>query len=137
MKDLSVKFWDKRGHWVINANRVGLDTKHGNFASKAEALAEAERLKAQFVLGHDVEAKEKPKLFSVAEAIEQYESNQALLQTKSYHDAQKFNLGLLAAVKFDGLSVGKHQMERLGRKVRDTSDWMRLTVRIQSRSPMV
>jgi hypothetical protein len=70
MRDLSVKFWEKRGHWVINANRVGLDTKHGNFASKAEAIAEAERLKAQFVLGHDVEAKEKPKLFSVREAIE-------------------------------------------------------------------
>ena len=116
MRDLSVKFWEKRGHWVINANRVGLDTKHGNFASKAEAIAEAERLKAQFVLGHDVEAKEKPKLFSVREAIEQYESKQALLQTKSYHDAQKFNLGLLAAVEFDGIAVGKHQMERLGRK---------------------
>ena len=116
MKDLSVKFWEKRGHYVINASRVGLSVNHGNFATQDEALAEAERLKAQFVLGHDVEAKAKPKLFSVQQAIEDYQNNQALLQTESYHSAQKFNLGLLVATAFDGIPIGKHQMERLGRK---------------------
>tara|TARA_R100000995_G_scaffold56172_1_gene27748 strand:- start:161 stop:1408 length:1248 start_codon:yes stop_codon:yes gene_type:complete len=116
MRDLSVKFWEKRGHWVINANRVGLDTKHGNFESREAAMKEAEKLKAQFVLGQDVEAQAKPKLFSVRDALDDYQANQALLQTKSYFEAQKFNLGLLAAVKFKGIAVGKHQMERLGRK---------------------
>ena len=82
MRELKVRFRQSRNCWVINAVRVGLGNTYGSFATKAEAKAEAERLKAQFVLGHDVEAKEKPKLFSVKEAIEQYESNQALLQTK-------------------------------------------------------
>ena len=116
MRDLSVKFWKKRGYYVINAARVGLSVNHGNFATKGEAIAEAEKLKAQFVLGHDVEANTKPKLFSVHNALDDYQSNQALLQTNSYFQAQKFNLGLLAAVKFKGVAVGKHQMERLGRK---------------------
>jgi len=116
MRDLSVKFWKERGYYVINAARVGLSVNHGNFATKGEAVREAERLKAQFVLGQDVEAKAKPKLFSVHDALDDYQANQELLQTKSYHEAQKFNLKLLAAVKFKGIPVGKHQMERLGRK---------------------
>jgi integrase len=116
MRDLKVRFRQSRQCWVINATRVGLSNTHGGFRTKPEAEEEAEKLKAQFVLGQDVEAKAKPKLFSVRDALDDYQANQALLQTKSYFEAQKFNLGLLAAVKFKGIPVGKHQMERLGRK---------------------
>ena len=38
------------------------------------------------VLGQDVEAKAKPKLFSVRDALDDYQANQALLQTKSYFE---------------------------------------------------
>lgn len=116
MKDLSVKFWAKRGYYVINAERIGLSVNHGNFATEGEAIAEAEKLKAKFILGRDVQADEKPKLFSVSQAIQEYLANQILLQKKPYHEGQKFNLSLLAAVEFDGIALGKHQIERLGRK---------------------
>jgi hypothetical protein len=116
MKDLPVKFWAKRGYFIINATRVGLSHSYGNFATEKEAVLEAEKLKAKFVLGRDVQAEEKPKLFSVAQAISQYLANQILLQKKPYYEGQKFNLSLLAAVKFDGLALGKQQIERFGRK---------------------
>lgn len=116
MKDLSVKFWAKRGYYVINATRIGLSHSYGNFATEGEAIAEAEKLKAKFILGRDVQADEKPKLFSVSQAIQEYLANQILLQKKPYHEGQKFNLSLLAAVEFDGIALGKHQIERLGRK---------------------
>lgn len=116
MKDLSVKFWAKRGYYVINAERIGLSVNHGNFATEGEAIAEAEKLKAKFILGRDVQADEKPKLFSVSQAIQEYLANQILLQKKPYHEGQKFNLSLLAAVEFDGIALSKHQIERLGRK---------------------
>ena len=116
MKDLPIKFWAKRGHWVINAARIGLDTKHGNFLTKADAIVEAEKLKAKFVLGHNITVEEKPKLFSVNEAVAEYKNNQEQLQTKSYHSAQVFNLDILLSVKYDGIDLSKHQIERLGRK---------------------
>jgi hypothetical protein len=92
MRDLKVRFRQSRQCWVINATRVGLSNTHGGFRTKPEAEAEAEKLKAQFVLGQDVEAKAKPKLFSVRDALDDYQANQELLQTKSYFEAQKFNL---------------------------------------------
>ena len=116
MKDLSVKYWQQRGHWVINAARIGLDTKHGNFLTKADAIVEAEKLKAKFILGRDITVEEKPKLFSVKEAVAEYKNNQEQLQTKSYHSAQVFNLDILLSVKYDGIDISKHQIERLGRK---------------------
>jgi integrase len=116
MKDLPIKFWAKRGHFVINAARVGLSVNHGNFATEKEAVAEAEKLKAKFVLGHNITVEEKPKLFSVNEAVAEYKNNQEQLQTKSYHSAQVFNLDILLSVKYDGIDISKHQIERLGRK---------------------
>ena len=116
MKDLPVKFWAKRGYYIINATRVGLSHSYGNFATEKEAVVEAEKLKAKFVLGRDVQADEKPKLFSIAQAVSEYLANQILLQKKPYHEGQKFNLSLLAAIKFDGLALGKQQIERFGRK---------------------
>lgn len=116
MKDLSVKYRADNNCYCINAARIGLSDKHGGFATEKEAIAEAEKLKAKFILGRDVQADEKPKLFSVSQAIQEYLANQILLQKKPYHEAQKFNLSLLAAVEFDGIALGKHQIERLGRK---------------------
>ena len=49
MTPLKVKKY--RDYWVINAARVGLSIRHGNFATKAEAVAEAERLVAKNTLG--------------------------------------------------------------------------------------
>ena len=49
MTPLKVKQY--RDYWVINAARVGLTIRHGNFATKAEAVAEAERLVAKHTLG--------------------------------------------------------------------------------------
>ena len=49
MTPLKVKKY--RDYWVINAARVGLTIRHGNFATKAEAVAEAERLVAKHTLG--------------------------------------------------------------------------------------
>lgn len=116
MRDLKVRYRQARRCWVINATRVGLSNTYGGFATEAEALAAAEKLGAKFVLGRDVQANEKPKLFSIAQAINEYLANQILLQKKPYHEGQKFNLSLLAAVKFDGLALGKQQIERFGRK---------------------
>jgi integrase len=116
MKDLPVKFWKKRGHFVINAARVGLSVNHGNFATENEAIAEAEKLKAKFVLGRDVKADEKPKLFSVQDAIDTYTAKQNQSNTKSYHQAQKFNLKLLSKVIYNDLAIGKYQIAYLGRK---------------------
>ena len=116
MKDLPIKFWAKRGYFIINASRVGLSHSYGNFATEKEAVAEAEKLKAKFVLGHDIIVQEKPKLFSVNEAVAEYKNNQEQLQTKSYHSAQVFNLEILLSVKYDGIDISKHQIERLGRK---------------------
>lgn len=116
MKDLSVKYRADNNCYCINAARIGLSDKYGGFATEKEAIAEAEKLKAKFILGRDVQADEKPKLFSVSQAIQEYLANQILLQKKPYHEGQKFNLSLLAAVEFDGIALGKHQIERLGRK---------------------
>lgn len=116
MKDLSVKYRADNNCYCINAARIGLSDKYGGFATEKEAIAEAEKLKAKFVLGRDVQDEEKPKLFSVSQAIIEYLANQIMLQKKPYHEAQKFNLLLLAAVKFDGLALGKQQIERFGRK---------------------
>ena len=49
MKDLKVR--EFRGYFVINGTRVGLPDKHGRFATKAEAVAEAKRLVAKNTLG--------------------------------------------------------------------------------------
>lgn len=119
MKDLSVKYRADNNCYCINAARIGLSDKYGGFATEKEAIAEAEKLKAKFILGRDVQADEKPKLFSVSQAIQEYLANQILLQKKPYHEGQKFNLSLLAAVEFDGIALGKHQIERLGRLDRD------------------
>ena len=116
MKDLAVKYRADNKCYCINAARVGLSDKYGSFATEKEAVAEAEKLKAKFVLGRDMQADEKPKLFSIAQAISEYLANQILLQKKPYHEGQKFNLSLLAAVKFDGIALGKQQIERFGRK---------------------
>ena len=90
MKDLAVKYRADNKCYCINAARVGLSDKYGSFATEKEAVAEAEKLKAKFVLGRDMQADEKPKLFSIAQAISEYLANQILLQKKPYHEAQKF-----------------------------------------------
>jgi len=51
MKDLSVKFWARRGYYTINASRVGLSVNHGRFETEAAALEQAELLKAKFLTG--------------------------------------------------------------------------------------
>lgn len=51
MKDLSVKFWARRGYYTINASRVGLSVNHGRFETEAAALEQAEMLKAKFLTG--------------------------------------------------------------------------------------
>tara|TARA_R110002126_G_scaffold29003_1_gene96378 strand:+ start:54 stop:1361 length:1308 start_codon:yes stop_codon:yes gene_type:complete len=116
MKDLKVRRRSGRGHFVINAVRVGLTHAHGNFATEDDAKKEAEILKAKFLLNVDVVASEKPKLFSVSDAIDDYLANQELLMTRSYHEAQIANLNLLRDIMFDGIIVEKHQMARLGNK---------------------
>lgn len=49
MKDLKVR--EFRGYFVINGTRVGLPDKHGRFATRPEAVAEAKRLVAKHTLG--------------------------------------------------------------------------------------
>ena len=111
--DLKVRFWEERGHYVVNAARVGLHTNYGKFQSEGEALAEAELLKARFLSGVAQQELEQPKLFSVADAIAKYLELQKLIMTKSYHRDQKSNLERLQEIEFDGLKIGKHQMEFL------------------------
>ena len=59
--DLKVRFRKERGHYVINAARVGLHTHYGKFQSEGEALAEAELLKARFLSGVAQQELEQPK----------------------------------------------------------------------------
>lgn len=116
MRDLKVRYRQARRCWVINATRVGLSNTYGGFATEAEALAAAEKLEAKFTLGHEVKAEQKPELFSVQDAIDKYTEKQNQLNTKSYHQAQKFNLKLLSKVIYNDLAIGKYQIAYLGRK---------------------
>ena len=116
MRDLKVRYRQARRCWVINATRVGLSNTYGGFATEAEALAAAEKLGARFTLGHEVKAEQKPELFSVQDAIDTYTAKQNQSNTKSYHQAQKFNLKLLSKVIYNDLAIGKYQIAYLGRK---------------------
>ena len=116
MKDLAVKYRADNKCYCINAARVGLSDKYGSFATEKEAVLEAEKLKAKFVLGRDVQAEQKPALFSVQDAIDTYQAKQNESNTKSYHQAQKFNLKLLSKVIYNDLAIGKYQIAYLGRK---------------------
>jgi integrase len=89
-KPLNVK--TRRGHWCINAERIGLSSKHGNYPTKAAAQKDAAILLADFIKGDYVAkaAKEQSKI-TIADAYEdwlkdikdQYELKNISLDTRN------------------------------------------------------
>jgi len=69
MKDLKVRYWEKRKQWVIDARRIGFNNRYGNYPSKAAALKEAELLKAKFITGAIAE---KVDVVKVSQAVDKF-----------------------------------------------------------------
>ena len=114
MRDLSVKFWQKRGHWVINANRVGLDTKHGRFATEAAARQEAEMLKAKFLTGQIAAPVSITKCGDAAAAFLQAQMRRVEdgeISNPHYHDLRR-GMDFSLAIKVDGKPFAKLDLSK-------------------------
>ena len=115
MKDLPVKFWAQRGHWVINAARVGLTVNHGNFETKEEALFEAEMLKAKFLTGMIAQPM---KVKSCADAAAAFlESQMRRVDDQeialSHFKETKRGLNFALDIRIDGKMFSKHALDKL------------------------
>jgi len=115
MRDLSVKFWEKRGHWVINANRVGLDTKYGRFETEDEALFEAEMLKAKFLTGMIAQPVKLSKCADAAAAFLESEMRRVDDQeiAMAHFKETKRGLDFTLAIRIDGKMFSNHALDKL------------------------
>jgi integrase len=115
MKDLSVKFWKKRGHYVINASRVGLSVNHGNFATRDAALAEAEMLKARFLTGMIAQPLQISKCADAAAAFLESQTRRVDDEeiSLSHYKGVKRSIDFALAIRIDGKMFGKHALDKL------------------------
>ena len=104
MKDLKVRYWEARKHWVIDARRVGYSHYYGNFSSKAAALKEAELLKAKFITGAIAEKVDVVKVCQAVDKFYHYQTtridNKEL--SVSFFKEIKKSLGYCLDIKIDG-----------------------------------
>ena len=115
MKDLSVKYWQQRGHWVINAARIGLDTKHGNFPTKEAALSEAEILKAKFITGQIAKPLVINKCSEAALAFlmaQERRVDDEEISKPHYNDLRR-GVDFALAIKVDGKNFGKYDLSKI------------------------
>ena len=104
MKDLKVRYWEARKHWVIDARRVGYSHAHGNYPSQKAAIKEAELLKAKFITGAIAE---KVDVVKVSQAVEKFYHHQTTRQENkevsiSFFKEIKTSLDYCLAIKIDG-----------------------------------
>ena len=104
MKDLKVRYWDARKHWVIDARLVGLNNRYGNYPSQKAAIKEAELLKAKFITGAIAE---KVDVVKVSQAVEKFYHHQTTRQENkevsiSFFKEIKTSLDYCLAIKIDG-----------------------------------
>ena len=114
MKNLSIKFWTKRGYYVINASRVGLSVNHGRFETEAAALEEAEMLKAKFLTGQIAAPVSITKCRDAAAAFLQAQMRRVEdgeISDPHYHDLRR-GMDFSLAIKVDGKPFAKLDLSK-------------------------
>ena len=121
MKDLKVRYWDARKHWVIDARRVGYSHAHGNYPSKKAAVKEAELLKAKFITGAIAE---KIEIVKVSEAAAKFLDFQNSRQedgevSLSFFKDLKRSIVMCLNVKIDGKKFLSHDLTIIKQENKD------------------
>ena len=128
MTPLKVKKY--RDYWVINAARVGLTIRHGNFATKAEAVAEAERLVAKHTLGIvDQQAREKiTGEFAIQQFSNKNDSRVAggEIAAESKKNIDRVIKDYIEPLRIDGVAFGKLDLKAVFRS--DVKDDLELLI---------
>ena len=128
MTPLKVKKY--RDYWVINAARVGLTIRHGNFATKAEAVAEAERLVAKHTLGL-VDQPKREKITGEF-AIQQFKNKNAgrvaggEIAAESKKNIDRVIKDYIEPLRIDGVAFGKLDLKAVFRS--DVKDDLELLI---------
>jgi len=103
--------------WTIDARPVGIqNVKYGRYAEKADALKVMIELCRAFNGHGKVQTVKKTKVKTFGQAMDDYLSVQESKMTESYYRAQKFNLGLLKAAKFQNIECGYWNIATLASK---------------------
>ena len=121
MKDLKVRYWEARKHWVIDARRVGYSHAHGNYPSKKAAVKEAELLKAKFITGAIAE---KIEIVKVSEAAAKFLDFQNSRQedgevSLSFFKDLKRSIVMCLNVKIDGKKFLSHDLTIIKQENKD------------------
>jgi len=114
MKDLSVKFWAKRGYYTINASRVGLSVNHGRFETEAAALEQAEMLKAKFLTGQIAAPVAVTKCSDAAVVFLKSQMRRVEdgeISEPHYNDLRR-GVDFALAIKVDGRPFGKYDLAK-------------------------
>ena len=128
MTPLKVKKY--RDYWVINAARVGLTIRHGNFATKAEAVAEAERLVAKHTLGL-VDQPKREKItgeFAIQQFSNKNDSRVAggEIAAESKKNIDRVIKDYIEPLRIDGVAFGKLDLKAVFRS--DVKDDLELLI---------
>jgi len=114
MKDLSVKFWARRGYYTINASRVGLSVNHGRFETEAAALEQAEMLKAKFLTGQIAAPVAVTKCSDAAVVFLKSQMRRVEdgeISEPHYNDLRR-GVDFALAIKVDGRPFGKYDLAK-------------------------
>jgi len=114
MKDLSVKFWAKRGYYTINASRVGLSVNHGRFETESAALEQAEMLKAKFLTGQIAAPVAVTKCSDAAVVFLKSQMRRVEdgeISEPHYNDLRR-GVDFALAIKVDGRPFGKYDLAK-------------------------
>jgi len=114
MKDLSVKFWARRGYYTINASRVGLSVNHGRFETEAAALEQAELLKAKFLTGQIAAPVAVTKCSDAAVVFLKSQMRRVEdgeISEPHYNDLRR-GVDFALAIKVDGRPFGKYDLAK-------------------------
>ena len=128
MTPLKVKKY--RDYWVINAARVGLTIRHGNFATKAEAVAEAERLVAKHTLGM-IDQPKREKItgeFAIQQFSNKNDSRVAggEIAAESKKNIDRVIKDYIEPLRIDGVAFGKLDLKAVFRS--DVKDDLELLI---------
>ena len=121
MKDLSVRFWKERKHFIIDARRVGLTHAHGNFTTKKEALKEAELLKAKFLTGAIAEKVDVVKVSEAADTFIKFQETRKDDKEVSLSFFKDFlrSFQITLAIKIDGKLFKNHDLSIMKQENKD------------------
>ncbi len=121
MKDLKVNYWQERKHWVIDARRVGLNVRQGNFSTKSAALKEAELLKAKFLTGAIAEKVDVVKVSDAADTFIKFQETRKDDKEVSLSFYKDFlrSFQITLAIKIDGKSFKNHDLSIMKQENKD------------------